>query len=358
MDSSFISGENLKGTLNPIDTDSETATVISARGTEEGLILRIDGKAPWSEVLKEIEAFLGGKKRFFEGGEISIEWLEQLPTKEQSLELESYLKSNFGIGVVQRKRRLNRFLKPASKTVLGNAVNSDFITSRGRENLKDSDGDELLLREFGGSSPGLAHSLDLFEDNEMLKSSSNFASVSSSPAIENLLDRVEKLASGDGYEGLSREGAYSFTSGVPLVSGAYTERVAQYLGADLVFDEEANARIVTGTLRSGQRIETPFSLIVLGDVNPGADLIAGGDVVVIGSLRGTAHAGAYEDDNLDRVVIALQMQPMQLRIGSVVSRGSGEVGRGPEIARIDNRMIVVEPYSARLLNSAISGRKR
>ncbi len=132
-----------------------------------------------------------------------------------------------------------------------------------------------------------------------------------------------------------------------MTRSGYVEKVARFLGEDVLFDEEANARIVFGTLRSGQRVETPFSLIVIGDVNPGADLIAGGDIVVLGSLRGTAHAGAYEDETLDRMIVALQMQPMQLRIGSVVSRGSGEAGKNAEVARIDNRVIIVEPYSSR-----------
>lgn len=103
-------------------------------------------------------------------------------------------------------------------------------------------------------------------------------------------------------------------------------------------------------MRSGQRIETPFSLIVVGDVNPGADLVAGGDIIVMGSLKGTAHAGAYEDENFEKFIFAMQMQPMQLRIGSVISRGSGESGKGAEVARIDNRSIVVEPYSAKTIS--------
>ncbi len=308
-----------------ISDDADSSTIISARGTEEGLILRIDGKADWDEVIREIDIFLGGRKRFFEGGEIAIEWVERLPTKEQSQFLESYLKDNFGIGIVQRKRRLHKLLGSARKK---------------------SSGDMDLLSGAALSTNGAA---DIQGDLFMGMSTGDSAGTSGSPAIDSLLERVERLAQGEEYEGIAREGALAFAADAPFQGGAYTEKVSQYLGADLLFDEEANARIIFGTLRSGQRVETPFSLIIIGDVNPGADIIAGGDVLVMGSLRGTAHAGAYEDDTLDRVVIALQMQPMQLRIGSVVSRGGSEVGKGPEVAKIDNRMIVVEPYSAKAL---------
>jgi septum formation inhibitor MinC len=306
--------------------DSDVSTVISARGTEEGLIIRIDGKAEWEEVIREIDVFLGGRKRFFEGGEVAIEWVERLPTREQSQFLESYLKENFGIGIVQRKRRLQKLL--------------------GSTRAMQNPGDHVRP---GAESVNSNVQGDLFEGTSGANSALEDGYTSGSPAIDSLLERVEKLAQGEEYEGLAREGALAFAADAPFQGGAYTEKVSQYLGADLLFDEEANSRIIFGTLRSGQRIETPFSLVVIGDVNPGADIIAGGDVIVMGSLRGTAHAGAYEDDTLDRVVIALHMQPMQLRIGSVVSRGGSEVGKGPEVARIDNRMIVVEPYSARSL---------
>ena len=141
-----------------------------------------------------------------------------------------------------------------------------------------------------------------------------------------------------------------------IVGKRHASQISKLLGEDLYYDDEANAKVVFGTLRSGQRIETPFSLIVVGDVNPGADLVAGGDIIVFGSLRGTAHASAYDDEAFDRVILALQMQPMQLRIGSVISRGSDEVVKGAEVARIENRRIIVEAYSARVfLNRKLRG---
>lgn len=317
--------------------DDETPSVVSARGTEDGLVLRIDGKAEWSLVVSELDAFLGGKKRFFDGGEISVEWLERLPTKEQSAELESYLKSNFGLSIVQRKRKLARLLKAASslaQTSVAHSVSMEGVNSKNEDSLSSS----------------------LFDDLDEDRMSSQKLDSHS----ESLLERVERLASGDDTlttDSLSFDGPISFASGADLnMRNAYTERVSQFFGSELLMDEEANARVIYGTLRSGQRVETPFSLIVVGDVNPGADLIAGGDVVVLGSLRGTAHAGAYDDDMVNRAIIALQMQPVQLRIGSVVSRGTSEsakleASKGPEMARIDNRTICVEPYSARVLAS-------
>ncbi len=67
--------------------------------------------------------------------------------------------------------------------------------------------------------------------------------------------------------------------------------------------------LLDSPIRSGQKISYPGNLVVMGDVNAGAELVAYGDVLVFGSLRGTVHSGAAEEDG---VVIALSLLPTQL----------------------------------------------
>jgi len=74
-----------------------------------------------------------------------------------------------------------------------------------------------------------------------------------------------------------------------------------------------------GTLRSGDHLQVEGSLLVLGDVNPGARVSAGGDVRVWGRLRGIAHAG--KAGNGAARIVALQLRPLQLRIADAVARG-------------------------------------
>jgi septum site-determining protein MinC len=83
--------------------------------------------------------------------------------------------------------------------------------------------------------------------------------------------------------------------------------------------ERAALTIHRGTLRSGDHLEVEGSLLVLGDVNPGARVSAGGDVRIWGRLRGVAHAGSGGDG--EARIVALQLRPLQLRIGSAVARG-------------------------------------
>ena len=74
-----------------------------------------------------------------------------------------------------------------------------------------------------------------------------------------------------------------------------------------------------GTLRSGDHLDVEGSLLILGDVNPGARVSAGGDVRVWGRLRGVAHAGV--SGNRQARIVALQLRPVQLRIADAVARG-------------------------------------
>ncbi|KEF40979.1 MAG: septum site-determining protein MinC [Cyanobium sp. CACIAM 14] len=74
-----------------------------------------------------------------------------------------------------------------------------------------------------------------------------------------------------------------------------------------------------GTLRSGDHLQAEGSVLLLGDVNPGARISAAGNVLVWGRLRGVAHAGVT--GNLEARIVALQLRPLQLRIADAVARG-------------------------------------
>lgn len=98
------------------------------------------------------------------------------------------------------------------------------------------------------------------------------------------------------------------------------------------------------TIRSGQAIHHDSTVVVLGDVNPGAEIVAGGDIIVWGVLRGMVHAGY--PDNEQALVCALQLAPVQLRVARLLSRPPDgmDVQQLPEVAAIRNGRIVVETW--------------
>ena len=111
---------------------------------------------------------------------------------------------------------------------------------------------------------------------------------------------------------------------------------------DTVFAGEP-AVLLHRTMRSGFKVAYQGHVIVLGDVNPGAEIIASGSVIVWGRLRGMVHAGADGDDSA--VVCALDLSPMQLRIASKIATTPQDVENSqPEIASIKDDQIIAEPW--------------
>ncbi len=109
---------------------------------------------------------------------------------------------------------------------------------------------------------------------------------------------------------------------------------------------QGNSLVIQRTLRSGQVINHPGHVVIIGDVNPGAEIRAGGSVVVWGRLRGMVHAGLGEE-GIKAVVCALQFSPTQLRISSLIARSPAEDDSRdnlPEMASVQNNQIVAEAW--------------
>ena len=102
--------------------------------------------------------------------------------------------------------------------------------------------------------------------------------------------------------------------------------------------------MIRRTLRSGRTVHSEGHVVIYGDVNPGAQIIASGDIIVWGRLRGSVHAGANGDEQA--VICALDMIPTQLRIAGYIATSPEDKRRKPkpEIASIRNHQIVVEAW--------------
>jgi septum site-determining protein MinC len=141
---------------------------------------------------------------------------------------------------------------------------------------------------------------------------------------------------------------------------AETQEVARQVGLGLVVPQVPPSEsegwtlpfvegiLLRRTLRSGQVARHEGHVAIIGDVNAGAEIVAGGDVIVWGKLRGVVHAGAGGDENA--VVCALYLAPVQLRIGTLITRapeGRDMRPRAPEKAFVRDGSIVVEPWLIR-----------
>ncbi|MGQ9511862.1 septum site-determining protein MinC [Thermodesulfitimonas sp.] len=115
-------------------------------------------------------------------------------------------------------------------------------------------------------------------------------------------------------------------------------------GSWAVGQREKQTILILRTLRSGQSIFYPGNVVIIGDVNPGAQVTATGDVIVVGALRGMVHAGAGGDEGA--MVVAFRLEPTQLRIANHISRPPEGMtpARQPEVARIKNGVVTIEAY--------------
>ncbi|RUM32444.1 MAG: septum site-determining protein MinC [Aquifex sp.] len=107
--------------------------------------------------------------------------------------------------------------------------------------------------------------------------------------------------------------------------------------------EENRLLIINKSLRAGQRVEHRGDILILGDVNKDAEVLAGGNIIVFGKLRGIAKAGLIGDESA--VIIALVMEPQMLQIGrkkAIPSDSESNSPGYPEIAKIENGEIILE----------------
>ena len=145
-----------------------------------------------------------------------------------------------------------------------------------------------------------------------------------------------------------------------LSSSLVTERASQDLGLEIKIDQSSHleekstidssvggdeAVFIQRTLRSGHKVSHPGHIVVLGDVNPGAELVAGGNIIVWGKLLGVVHAGAGGDE--EAVVCALDLSPTQLRIADKISVSPPRKGKPkPEIACLEDGQVTARDWNA------------
>lgn len=126
---------------------------------------------------------------------------------------------------------------------------------------------------------------------------------------------------------------------------------------------ETEGQFYRGTLKRDQSLETEHSVIILGDVNPGAKVFSKRDVIVLGALRGEVHAGIGSENEDGHFVCALEFSPEKLKIGGHKFKKKPEkhfwpdsYKKSPKIATLQGEEILVKPVTKELLGQlALTG---
>jgi len=115
---------------------------------------------------------------------------------------------------------------------------------------------------------------------------------------------------------------------------------------------KTNGQFYKGNLRSGQSLECDTSIVIIGDVNPGASVVSSGNIIVLGALRGTVYAGS--NGNTKAFVLALEMSPVQIRIADTIARAPDNPDKTSvkeaKIAFLELDNIYIEPVNKKTLS--------
>jgi septum formation inhibitor MinC len=296
------------------------------RGTARGLEIVVDGQAATSAITAAIIKRLEEAPGFFRGSDVRVR-VEDGPLAPGCLARLDEIAGAFELRIVEVAAA-----KRAARGGIG--ADADAVP---QPNLA------------AGSAPSPAF------DEEEPTSSKNKLLALPPPALElapavpaadatDVVDLAEPMMLADGeiveLETLPDEVSFEepTQTAVPLQLAATPE---------VSLPNEPGTRVVIGPVRSGVILEHLGHLIIFGDINPGAEVRASGNIVVLGRLRGTAHAGIGQDVGF---ILALRLEPQQLRIGRQVARAADSdiPATEPELAYATGGSIIVERYQGKL----------
>jgi septum site-determining protein MinC len=166
-------------------------------------------------------------------------------------------------------------------------------------------------------------------------------------SIAGLNEQTQCAARELGLHSLDLERPAPLTAERPVVVVPTPGPSAQEDQSEALARAGARGLVLRRRLRAGQIVRHSGSIVILGDVNVGAEINAGGDIVVWGRLRGMVHAGCL--GNTAAVVCALELNPLQIRIADLITRPEeGSAGRAdtyPEVAHVRDEGIIVERWT-------------
>lgn len=265
--------------------------MITIKGFRQGLLIVLSGPPdePWLTRLRELENKLNANAGFFRGGQVAFD-VKSMPLSDEDL------------------RRAQALLHSHDVTLWA-IVSLDEAT-------------QARVRALG-----LADRLSQPD-----------------PQIE----RTDASTSSDATEDGKTQSAAQPTPAEAATSTGAAQTAAQAAAQEEIHTEGSDGLLVRRRVRSGQVLRHPGHIVVLGDVNPGAQLIAGGDIIVWGKLHGAVHAGALGDDSA--MVCALDMSPSFVKIADATrtlrpgERRSRNKSSKAEMALLKDQQIVFTPW--------------
>lgn len=308
------------------------------RGTSKGLEIHVVGSAPLEDILGAVGKRLDEAPTFFRGSDVRIK-VDDGPMPAGCLARLDELATKFELRIVE----VGPMAKAPKASPL--AIVDDAVPT-------------VAPQLAVGSAPSPVMEPPPLEEPEPYEAFEEIATNQAAnplatlpPPLPDATEIAEPVMLADSelteLVEILRSEQPAFTAEEPTQIGLVAPAISLASGPELPLEPAPGTRIVIGPVRSGVILEHLGHLIIFGDVNPGAEVRATGNIVVLGRLRGTAHAGIGQDVGF---ILALRLEPQQLRVGRKVARAadSDKPLNDSEIAYCTGDQIVVERYTGKL----------
>lgn len=284
--------------------------VIVFKGVRSGLELYIDGSQPFSVIVEQLWEKLKASSAFFNAGlEVTIICRDRDLTSEEIASLSLMLQKNeLSLKEVLREGvKRNRPVMKRPKEIL------EVDKGQSESDNNEIGENKFIVAEEQGEESESETSQNIEEDVQLFtppEESSEKEEVAESPQEEEL----------------------------PVI--AEESEQAQLSPEEIAAKKEVLT--IQRTVRNGQQINHPGTVVVLGDVNPGSEIVAGGDIIIYGSCRGIVQAGV--PDYQEATITATKLMATQIRIAHIVARSpdNREVPEHAERAMIQDGKILIE----------------
>jgi septum formation inhibitor MinC len=307
----------------PVSAPVGPAAVL--KGTARGLEMLVDGRAAVDAIVAALTKRLDEAPAFFRGSNVRVA-VDHGPLPPGCLARLDDLAGEFDLRIVEvgaaKRAAPERDAVPRPNLAAGSAP------SPATSGFEDEAPTQTAIAVVAAAPPPTPLALEPVLEVEPV-------TLAESELTESLTEVIELIAS----PGVPISFEEPTQTAVPLTLAATPEAECE--------TTTEGTRLVVGPVRSGVILEHRGHVVVFGDVNPGAEVRAAGNIIVLGRLRGTAHAGIGQDVGF---ILALRLEPQQLRIGRMVARSadSDTPASETEIAYATGEQIVVEPYLGRL----------
>lgn len=331
-------------------------SIVRIVGTGDGIVMRIgDQDGRWSDIVRVLANHLTRAEGFFQGERVAIEIGARLLTADDLQQIADVLAGyNIAIWAVRTSNPETR--RMVQEIGLAAEMPDSATRAQSQSQPEDRARWEVHLGQRGQGAP-VPPPQDGFQPPQQIADSIAERAIEQNSRQTRPGEKREERRDERREDERSR----------PPSSGAIPDSSPDTIGhtaadASPVPLSAADTEVILappyihrGTLRSGQVFRHAGTVMILGDVNPGAEVISGGDIFVWGRLRGIVHAGAMGNERA--VVCAIDFEPIQLRIAGYIAMSpravSNEPGRWfwrrnrvekPEVARVIGAQIVVDVW--------------